>query len=127
MENARKFGEAIGKLTTGAINLDSNRDGKISTAEIIGFGTTVLVQALGNFQNIPEAIRELRKEGSAARVAFLEGLKNEFDLENDAAEFIIEDWLDWIEKGITLGERTAKVLKPANQGNTIDSLPTAKV
>jgi len=113
-EKARGFGETIGKVTTNVIYIDSNRDGKISRTEILSFITAIALEGIQSFDDIPAAIEELKTEGSAARTAFVEGIKKEFDLINDTVEFLIEDWLEWLEKGITLGERTGKVLRPQN-------------
>lgn len=119
--NAQNFGSFVGEAITSFINADTNRDGKLQGSEIAATALAVLIAGVRVFDTFDEAIAELRNNGSAARVALIEGLKAKFDLSNDELEFLIEDTLAYIEGGVALVERWVAFRQPTEPQPTLDS------
>lgn len=126
--NAARFGEFLGAAVTNAINVDSNRDGKIQGAEIATLALNILIQGAQVFESVDDAIKELKTGGSAARVAFINGIKFKFDLRDDQVEELIERTISYIEGGITLANDWADLRKPQeaiSQPETVSIEPVA--
>lgn len=119
--NAQNFGAFVGEAITSFINADTNRDGKLQGSEIAATALAVLIAGVRVFDTFDEAISELRTNGSAARVALIDGLKAKFDLRDDELEFLIEDTISYLEGGVALVERWVALHKPVEPQLTLDT------
>jgi len=111
IDNAALLASDLGSIITGLVNIDTNNDGKISAIETFGFLQLATVKVLSRYRTLSEAMAELKDADSTERKALIGELAKTFDLENDEAELLIEDWLFWVEEGGTLVGRTIDLLK----------------
>lgn len=111
IDNAALLASDLGSIITGLVNIDTNKDGKISAIETFGFLQLATVKVLSRYRTLSEAMAELKDTDSTERKALIAELAKTFDLENDEAELLIEDWLYWVEEGGTLVGRTINLLK----------------
>lgn len=81
--------EGIGRLITAAVNVDSDKSGKIETSEWVSL---IMTFAMSVGQNIAgyQAFVELLKE-TDTRAEVIEAISGQFDIPNDELEELIED------------------------------------
>jgi hypothetical protein len=111
IDNAIPFAQDIGSIITGLVNIDTNKDGHISGMEVFGFLQLATVKVIGRFNTFNEALAEIKDTDSDERNALIAEFSKTFDLTNDDAELLIEEWIGWIEDGGTLVGRTIQLLK----------------
>jgi len=113
-ENAEALYGLIGKLAGGLINIDANQDGKVSLLEGGNLVQTVVFQAIGLFSGGTDELKQQLAEhwsNPEIREDWMTRLKNDFDIINDEAEELIEDWLDHVNQTITLIQKTTGFFK----------------
>jgi hypothetical protein len=97
----------VGTIIAAGVDIDTNNDGKVSQTEWFTFGNVVLTRVLSNFNNAGVAFKALKTPTPAMRQAIVESFSEGFSIENKEAEGLVEDWLNWINQGVRLGERTS--------------------
>jgi hypothetical protein len=119
--NAQNFGAFVGNVVTSLVNADTNRDGRLQGGEIFAAVFNILLSGAQVFDTFDEALAEIRNNGSAARVALLNGVKAKFDIADDELEGLIEDTLTFIEGGMTITERWMNFRKENGPQPTLDT------
>lgn len=99
----------VGELITGLATLDANRDKKITWLEMINKVQLIGFKALSTFSGFDlaefkEGIAELY-QNTSARKELIEAFIQTFELTNREAEYLLEDFLRWLEQGVTLYNR----------------------
>ena len=84
---------AFGQLITAAANLDSDKNGQIELTEIFTFVQTLVMKVAGVYGSFPSAIKQLNDVTSDERSEFIDLFASNFELTNDNAEKLIEEWL----------------------------------
>ena len=84
---------AFGELITAAAKLDSDKDGKIELTEIFSFIQTLVMKVAAVYGSFQEAIKQFKDVKSAERKELIVAFADSFNLENKAAEELIEEWL----------------------------------
>ena len=84
---------AFGQLITAAANLDSDKDGQIELTEIFNFVQTLVMKVAGVYGSFPAAIKQLKDVTSDERTEFIDLFAANFELSNEDAEKLIEEWL----------------------------------
>lgn len=115
IDQAKIVSGFLGQLITAVVNIDGNGDGKISWIEILNKVQVIGLNALAIFPtiNLRVALAQLKDADAQEREQLIAAFSEKFDLTNDAAEWLIEDWIFWLEEGFTLFKRTQAMLKPA--------------
>lgn len=105
----------LAQLVSAVANIDGNKDGKISWIEILNKVQVIGLSALATFPqvNLRTALAQLKDVDSGERDILMATFSEKFDLTNDQAEWLIEDWIKWLEEGFTLFKRTKTFLQPA--------------
>lgn len=114
IDQAKIVSGFLGQLVTAVANIDSNGDGKISWVEILNKVQVIGLSALAIFPNVNlrVALAQLKDADAGERDQLIGAFSEKFDLSNDQAEWIIEDWINWLEDGFTLFKRTQATFKP---------------
>lgn len=104
----------LGQLIGAVASIDGNGDGKISWVEILNKVQIIGLSALATFPNVNlrVALAQLKAADAQERQQLVAAFAEKFDLANDAAEWLIEDWIFWLEEGFSLFKRTQAMLKP---------------
>ena len=84
---------AFGQLITAAANLDSDKDGRIELTEIFNFVQTLVMKVAGVYGSFPKALKQLNDVTSDERSEFIDLFAAKFELSNEDAEKLIEEWL----------------------------------
>jgi hypothetical protein len=84
---------AFGELITAAAKLDSDKDGKIELTEIFSFVQTLVMKVAAVYGSFPEAMKQFKDVKSAERKELIVAFADSFNLENNDAEEVIEEWL----------------------------------
>ena len=84
---------AFGELITAAAKLDSDKDGKIELTEIFSFVQTLVMKVAAVYGSFPYAIKQFKDVKSAERKELIAAFADSFNLENNDAEEVIEEWL----------------------------------
>lgn len=111
----------IGAFISALFRLDSDGDGSITFVEILNKVQLLGLRAFSTFsdfelQSIREQIAEI-KDIPARRQEVVTSFAKEFDLVDDIAEMLFEDWLYHIEHTITLVQRTRRVFAARQAAN----------
>jgi hypothetical protein len=101
---------AFGELITAAAKLDSDKDGKIELTEIFSFVQTLVMKVAGVYGSFPEAIKQLNDVTSEERTEFIDTFASEFELSNDDAEELIEEWLYMVDDLLDAIKATKKFI-----------------
>lgn len=114
IDQAKIVSGFLGQLVTAVANIDGNGDGKISWIEILNKVQVIGLSALSIFPNVNlrVALAQLKDADAGERDQLIAAFSEKFDLSNDQAEWIIEDWIKWLEDGFTLFKRTQATFKP---------------
>lgn len=111
IENLTPTIRTLAQLITTATNIDSNKDGKIDTAEMLSIVQIFVMKVISVYGSISEAVNELKDVDSEERTILVKVFNEEFDLKNDVVEELIEEWLVVIDQLITLGSKTSAHFK----------------
>ena len=107
IESATKIAEAFGNLVTATTNIDTNKDGKLQTNEVLTYAGNLSLLVIQNYGYFPAGLKEIGQANGEQRAALIAAFATKFDLTNDEAEFVIEDWLNYLNAGSLLVRRTA--------------------
>ena len=88
IENLKKAAKTVIKLSE-SIEKAAD-DGKVTLAEALGVGVSNFAGIVGVFKNGKEIAREFKDLSQAERDELISYVKQEFDLENDNIEEIVE-------------------------------------
>lgn len=111
IENLKPTIKILAQLITMSTSLDSNKDGKVDTAEMLGIIQIFVMKLITVYGSLGEAIDELKDVDSNERTEIIKIFNEEFKLDNKVLEEIIEEWLLIADQLITLGSKTANYLK----------------
>lgn len=111
IDNARILAGFLGKIVTAVSTIDANRDGKITALEILNKLQVIAFDAFVTLPGISvkKAIAELRDANNEERQQLLLAFAEKFQLNNVEAEWLLEDWIFWLEQGYTLYVRTKQM------------------
>jgi len=95
IENVSPVAEFLGTFVSSIATIDKNKDGKISTLEILNTTQMVAIQGFGissqvDWKEFREELKDLDPEEVKLVVSHY---ADTFDLENDQLEWLIEDYL----------------------------------
>jgi len=112
IDQAVILGETVGEFVSHIASIDDNQDGKITMAEILNKVQILGLKLITVFSTlkIRVAIAQLKDADSAEFALVREAFAKKFDLRNDEAEFLIEDWIAHLEQSIRLFSRTKTIL-----------------
>jgi hypothetical protein len=101
------------RFISNLLQIDSNKDGRIQWLEALNMiqvtAFDIFKEFVGfNFQEFKAQMRDIDPE---ERKVLIEVLKDNFRLSDIEAELLLESWLDWLEHGVTMYERTARYLR----------------
>lgn len=111
IENLKPTIKMLAQLITLSANLDSNKDGQIDTAELLGIVQIFVMKLITIYGSIGEAVKELKDVDSTERTEIIKIFNEEFKLKNEVLEEIIEEWLLITDQLINLGSKTISYLK----------------
>jgi hypothetical protein len=102
-----------GRLVTTVVNIDEDGDGKVEGSEILKAAQNIGFDAFAVFRgfNLGEVKAELKDLDPTERQQLIDVFAKEFDLSNDEAEYLIEDWIEWLNRGTVLISRTRAMTK----------------
>lgn len=105
----------IGRLITALLHIDEDQDNKVEGMEILQFAQTVGFDAFATFRDftLPDFIAQLRDLDATERKEAIELFAADFKARNQEMEWLIEDWLRYLENGAVLVERSKTLLKKA--------------
>lgn len=92
-ETMTLVGQVIGRLLSKLIRIDQNKDGRISQIEIFSAVQMLITESMllfGSLDEIKEAFKDITAEDIKELTA---GYAQQFDLDNDRLEVLIERWL----------------------------------
>ena len=89
----------IGETVSDILSADTNRDGKVSRAEIIALVMPLSMRLFTTIPklNFPELLAEIRTSNTEARQAAIDTVKLKFDIPNDELEMVVEEIIDFLE------------------------------
>ena len=98
----------LSTLVTRSVAIDSNKDGIIQFMEWLNLLQVTAIDAFKQFVgfDFKEFALQLRDIDPAERKELLDVFKTNFQLNDTEAEFLLEMWLDWLERGVSLYEFT---------------------
>ena len=111
IENLTPIIRTLAQLITTTTKIDSDKDGKIDTAEMLSTIQFFIMKIVSVYGSISDALTELKDVDSEERKVLVKVFNEEFDLENDVVEGLIEEWLVIIDQLITLGSKTSSHFK----------------
>lgn len=114
IDQAKIVSGFLGQLVSAVATIDGNGDGKITWLEILNKVQVIGLSALVTFPsiNLRTALAQLKDADAQEREQLIAAFSEKFDLANDQAEWLIEDWIFWLEEGFSLFKRTQAMLKP---------------
>lgn len=103
----------LARFITRLVTIDGNQNGRVEGMEILQFAQQVGFDAFGVFQGFrfPEFWEQLKNADKAERAKLIDTFAKEFDLPNDEVEWLIEDWLRFLDQGAHMVTRTQKLLR----------------
>lgn len=103
----------IGKLVTNSIAIDQNKDGVIQMMEWLNLLQVTVLDVFRQFAgfSFAEFKAQLRDIDPNERKELIATFKEVFVLSDTEAELLLEMWLDWLEQGVSLFERTRNFLQ----------------
>lgn len=104
-----------GRLISQVVDLDENKNGDLEGAEILRAVQNVGFDAFAVFRgfNLADFKAQVADLDDAERKVLINEFKEVFDLQNDDVEFLVEDVIEWLERGATLVARLRKTFKKA--------------
>lgn len=111
IENLKPTVKVLANLISSLSNADSNNDGKFDSAEIFAIVQIFIMKLITVYGSISEALVELKDVDSTERKELIKLFNQEFNLQNDLVEELIEEWLVVIEQLVTLGTKTVDHFK----------------
>lgn len=111
VDDAKKFTEVIAEMISAAVDVDRNNDGSYSMGEMWKIVKVLFSHGNQVRKTWKSAFDEISKLKSDQRQEVVKAFKEKFDINNDEAEVLVEDWLDLSLKLLETFERTQKILK----------------
>jgi Ca2+-binding EF-hand superfamily protein len=111
IENLKPTIKVLAQLISTISKADSNKDGKIDTAEMFGIVQVFVMKLISIYGSLGQALLELKDLDSKERTELIKAFNESFDLENDLTEEIIKEWLVTIDQVATLGAKTLEHFK----------------
>ena len=117
IDNAKVVSGFLGQLVSAVANVDANKDGKISLLEILAKAQVIAFAAISQLSGISlkAALAELKDLNSDERQRLIANFASTFELANRDAEWLVEDWLFWLEEGFSLFGRTKAMWKKEDE------------
>jgi hypothetical protein len=102
----------LAEMVSALIGIDSDKNGAISLAEALNALQIIGLRAVTTFVgfDMKEFKEQLRDIDPQERKQLVDAFAAKFTLGNLEAEILVEDWLRWLEQGITNIERTKRLL-----------------
>lgn len=100
----------LARLIPRIVYIDEDKDGKVEGGEILNTGYKLAFDAFGTFNGWSwnDFIAQLRDADPEERKELIQTFATEFELSNDVAEILIEDWMRHLDQTATLVIRTKK-------------------
>jgi nucleoid DNA-binding protein len=111
VNDAEKFTDAVAEMISAAVDVDKDKDGNYSLGELWKIVKVFFTNTNDVRKSWKSAVNEIRNLKSDERVKIVNRFKNKFDISNNDAEQLVEDWLDLILNLLETFERTQKMLK----------------
>lgn len=111
VDDAKKFTEVIAEMISAAVDVDRDQDGNYSMGELWKIVKVLFSNGNQVRKTWKSAFGEISKLKSEQRQDVVDAFKEKFDINNDEAELLVEDWLDLSLKLLETFERTQKILK----------------
>ena len=111
LEDAKEIAEGIADIINYTVGIDSDKSGKVETDELFAFLGKVANAVFTKFGFIPTAWDQIKSADGEGRAMIIEAFAGKFDLENDVAEFLVEDWMLHINQTAMLIKRTSVLIK----------------
>ncbi|HMP13447.1 MAG TPA: hypothetical protein PKD70_06190 [Saprospiraceae bacterium] len=101
------------RFISNLLQIDSNKDGRIQWLEALNMIQVTAFDAFKEFVgfNFAEFKAQLKDIDQTERRVLIDAFKENFRLSEIEAELLLETWLDLLEHGVTLYERTARYLE----------------
>lgn len=102
----------LAETVSALINIDTDRNGAISIAEALNAIQIIGLRAVTTFVgfNMSEFREQLKDIDPQERKQLIDAFASKFTLGNLEAEILVEDWLRWVEQGVTNIERTKRLI-----------------
>jgi hypothetical protein len=102
----------IARLIPRVVYIDEDGDGKIEGGEIMNFAYKAGFDAFGTFRNFSwkDFAKQVKDADQEERAILISNFKEEFDLTDNEAEFLIEDWIAHLDRTAVLVSRTRALL-----------------
>jgi uncharacterized protein YdiU (UPF0061 family) len=116
MEFAKKFVQDFAQLFNAALGIDADKDKKITFVEVGSLLMVLVAKTMANYPTAIQALEEIRDafagpEKQAERQELVAVFGDNFDLENDEIENLVEEWLFQLVEVYGLIIRTADAFK----------------
>lgn len=111
---AKSLTSGLGRAISAFVDIDSNKDGKVSNGEWFAAGQAVFTIVLTNFSSAGVGLQQIKNPTPALRQALAEAFQEGFDIQNNEAEFLVEDFVLWANQGVRLVERAIALRKSKN-------------
>ena len=115
IESVNPIVRFLARTINRVVRIDEDQDGDVEGGEILKTVQNVGFDAFATFRGFswPEFKLQTSDVDAVERQQLVEAFAQEFDLPNDQAEYLIEDYLEWLNRGSVLIERTRKLTQKA--------------
>jgi acetylglutamate kinase len=102
----------LAESVSALINIDADKNGAVSLAEALNALQIIGLRAVTTFVgfDMKDFKDQLRDIDAQERKQLIEAFASKFTLPNLEAEILVEDWLRWVEQGVTNIERTKRII-----------------
>lgn len=101
IEFASPFIRDLADLISKALRVDADGDGKVSLAEGLVLGQSAIVAFMKHYNNVTDALDDLKDADSEERKELIRVFSQGFDLDNDTVEILIERTFAFVEDTVT--------------------------
>lgn len=115
-EFAKKFITDFTAILNAVLAIDANKDKKIELSEVLPLLMVVVTRTMSSYGSIGQALSELEEafvgeENAGARAELVAVFAENFDLQNDGLEELVEDTLAYLVEGYDLVLRYKSLAK----------------
>jgi hypothetical protein len=102
----------LAEVVSALLGIDGDRNGAISFAEALNSIQIIGLRAVTTFVgfDMKEFRAQLKDLGPEERRQLIAAFAEKFRLADMEAEILVEDWLAWIEQGVTNVQRTKRLI-----------------
>lgn len=102
----------LAEVVSALIGIDTDKNGAVSLAEALNSLQIIGLRAVTTFVgfNLAEFRDQIKDIDPQERRQLIEAFSQKFTLSNVEAEILVEDWLRWLEQGISNVERTKRLI-----------------